>query len=210
MKIFQILSLWTGTKSLKTMSKYEFSVMHGSAKVKKILVLHWTLKIEYPSPEMILTGEVAQWSDAERTKDDADAVLVKQGRRAGTGMAHGRRITERGDARQKWSRQTAATAQRHTAFRKTQTPSASSLTERPTLSVVMCCKLYMCLYKLPPEERKLINRIYFLGYSLRQLSAETGIPYMTIQHRKVKILAKLKKFMENWKPFRAATVWTRL
>ena len=73
----------------------------------------------------------------------------------------------------------------------------ASLTERPTLSAVMCCKLYMFLYKLPPEERKLINRIYFLGYSLRQLSAETGIPYMTIQHRKVKILAKLKKFMEN-------------
>ena len=73
----------------------------------------------------------------------------------------------------------------------------ASLTERPTLSAVMCCKLYMCLDKLPPEERKLINRIYFLGYSLRQLSAETGIPYMTIQHRKVKILAKLKKFMES-------------
>ena len=73
----------------------------------------------------------------------------------------------------------------------------ASLTERPTLSAVMCCKLYMCLDKLPPEERELINRIYFLGYSLRQLSAETGIPYMTIQHRKVKILAKLKKFMEN-------------
>ena len=86
----------------------------------------------------------------------------------------------------------------------------ASLTERPTLSAVMCCKLYMCLDKLPPEKRKLINRIYFLGYSLRQLSAETGIPYMTIQHRKVKILAKLKKFMENWKKFRAATVCTRL
>ena len=35
MKIFQILSLWTGTKSLKPMSKYEFSVMHGRAKVNK-------------------------------------------------------------------------------------------------------------------------------------------------------------------------------
>ena len=57
----------------------------------------------------------------------------------------------------------------------------------------MCCKLYICLDKLSPEERDLINRIYFLGYSLRQLSVETGIPYMTIQHRKVKILAKLKK-----------------
>ena len=34
-EIFQILSLWTGTKSLKTMSKYGFSVMHGRAKVNK-------------------------------------------------------------------------------------------------------------------------------------------------------------------------------
>ena len=56
---------------------------------------------------------------------------------------------------------------------------------------------YICLDKLSPEERELINRIYFLGYSLRQLSVETGIPYMTIQHRKVKILAKLKKLMES-------------
>lgn len=55
----------------------------------------------------------------------------------------------------------------------------------------------ICLDKLSPEERELINRIYFLGYSLRQLSVETGIPYMTIQHRKVKILAKLKKLMES-------------
>ena len=65
--------------------------------------------------------------------------------------------------------------------------------EETALSAVMCCKLY----KLSPEERELINRIYFLGYSLRQLSVETGIPYMTIQHRKVKILAKLKKLMES-------------
>ena len=41
---------------------------------------------------MILAGEVARRSDAERTKDDANAVLVKQGRRAGTGMAYGKRI----------------------------------------------------------------------------------------------------------------------
>ena len=69
--------------------------------------------------------------------------------------------------------------------------------EETALSAVMCCKLYMCLDKLSPEERELINRIYFMGYSLRQLSAETGVPYMTIQHRKVKILAKLKKLMES-------------
>ena len=75
-------------------------------------------------------------------------------------------------------------------------PSQTSV-EETALSAVMCCKLYICLDKLSPEERKLINRIYFLGYSLRQLSVETGIPYMTIQHRKVKILAKLKKLMES-------------
>ena len=69
--------------------------------------------------------------------------------------------------------------------------------EETVLYAVTCCKLYKCLDMLLPAERELINRIYFLGYSLRQLSAETGIPYMTIQHRKVKILAKLKKLMEN-------------
>ena len=69
--------------------------------------------------------------------------------------------------------------------------------EETALSAVMCCKLYMCLDKLSPEERELINRIYFMGYSLRKLSAEIGIPYMTIQYRKVKILAKLKKLMES-------------
>ena len=69
--------------------------------------------------------------------------------------------------------------------------------EETALTAVTCYELYICLDKLSPEERELINRIYFLGYSLRQLSVETGIPYMTIQHRKVKILAKLKKLMES-------------
>ena len=72
-----------------------------------------------------------------------------------------------------------------------------SSVEETALSAVMCCKLYICIDKLSPEERELINSIYFLGYSLRQLSAETGVPYMTIQHRKAKILAKLKKLMES-------------
>ena len=73
----------------------------------------------------------------------------------------------------------------------------ASLTERPTLYAVTCCKLYKCLDMLLPAEQEIINRIYFLGYSLRRLSAKTGIPYMTIQHRKAKILVKLKKLMEN-------------
>ena len=69
--------------------------------------------------------------------------------------------------------------------------------EEAAFYAVTCCKLYKCLDMLLPAERELINSIYFLGYSLRQLSAEIGVPYMTIQHRKVKILAKLKKLMES-------------
>ena len=69
--------------------------------------------------------------------------------------------------------------------------------EETALSTVICCKLYKCLDMLLPTERELINKIYFLDYSLRRLSAETGVPYMTIQHRKVKILANLKKLMES-------------
>ena len=72
-----------------------------------------------------------------------------------------------------------------------------SSVEEAAFYAVTCCKLYKCLDMLLPAERELINRIYFMGYSLRQLSAETGVPYMTIQHRKVKILAKLKKLMES-------------
>lgn len=69
--------------------------------------------------------------------------------------------------------------------------------EETALYAITCCNLYKCLGMLLPAERELINSIYFLGYSLRRLSAETGVPYMTIQHRKVKILAKLKKLMES-------------
>ena len=75
-------------------------------------------------------------------------------------------------------------------------PSQTSV-EETALYAVTCCELYECLDMLLPAERELINSIYCLGYSLRQLSAETGVPYMTIQHRKVKILAKLKKLMES-------------
>ena len=52
-----------------------------------------TSTIEYPSPEMILAGEASPGrcnKAAERTKVDENAVQVKQGRRAGTGMVCGR------------------------------------------------------------------------------------------------------------------------
>ena len=61
---------------------------------------------------------------------EENAVLVKQGRRAGTGMVHGQ--TRKGkDSPCKKDRRTAATVQRPAAFRKTQPDTVFSLTERP-------------------------------------------------------------------------------
>ena len=60
------------------------------------------MTIEYPSPEMILAGEVTpgcRGKAVERTKAEKNAVQVKQGRRAGTGMVHGRPKAERGESR---------------------------------------------------------------------------------------------------------------
>ena len=58
-----------------------------------------TSTIEYPSPEMILAGEAPPRrcnKAAERTKADENAVQVKQGRRAGTGMVYGRKAKKGG------------------------------------------------------------------------------------------------------------------
>lgn len=83
------------------------------------------MKTEHPSPEMILAGEVrrdAAVKQAEkRAKEEENAVRVRKGRRAGTGMVHGN----------KKNRRTAATVQRQAAFRKTQPDTMLSLTERP-------------------------------------------------------------------------------
>ena len=50
------------------------------------------MTIEYPSPEMILAGEVTpgcRGKAVERTKAEKNAVQVKQGRGAGTGTVRG-------------------------------------------------------------------------------------------------------------------------
>lgn len=59
--------------------------------------------------------------EAERAKAEKNAVRVRKGRRAGTGMVHGN----------KKNRRTAATVWRYAAFRKTQPDTMLSLTERP-------------------------------------------------------------------------------
>lgn len=61
----------------------------------------------------------------------------------------------------------------------------------------MLDKLAQCLKMLPEQERMLIHTLFFQGKSERQLSSESGIPLMTLNDRKRRILQKLKKFLEK-------------
>lgn len=58
-------------------------------------------------------------------------------------------------------------------------------------------QLHHALNLLLPAEQRLIFEIYFKGFSERQLSELTGIHYMTIHNRKVKILKKLVKILNK-------------
>ncbi len=58
-------------------------------------------------------------------------------------------------------------------------------------------KLHRCLTQLTKEEQELIFTLFFQNESEHQLASETGIPRMTIHNRKKRILARLKKLLEN-------------
>ena len=69
--------------------------------------------------------------------------------------------------------------------------------ENAAVKAVMLEKMQTCLELLAPKEKELITELFLKGKSERQLSRETGIPYMTIHDRKIKILGKLKKLMDK-------------
>ena len=69
--------------------------------------------------------------------------------------------------------------------------------EDAAVNAVMIEKMLVCLKLLTPEAQNLITDLFFKGKSERQLSRETGIPRMTLHGRKVKILNRLKKLMDN-------------
>ena len=58
-------------------------------------------------------------------------------------------------------------------------------------------KLHNAIKMLSAEEREVIDAIFNHKKSERKFAAEKGIPRMTLHDNKVKILAKLKKLMEN-------------
>lgn len=69
--------------------------------------------------------------------------------------------------------------------------------EDAALKSIMIEKMLNCLKYLAEDEQQLIYELFFRNKSERQLSLETGVPYMTIHDRKIKILNKIKKFMKK-------------
>ncbi|MGB8453194.1 MAG: sigma factor-like helix-turn-helix DNA-binding protein [Anaerocolumna sp.] len=73
----------------------------------------------------------------------------------------------------------------------------SESVEDAAVKAVMIEKMLDGLKLIAPEEQDLIEELFFKGKSEHQLSAETGIPRMTIHNRKNRILAQLKKLLEK-------------
>lgn len=68
--------------------------------------------------------------------------------------------------------------------------------EECVIKKIMCEKLHLCLQALETSERELIQVLFFQELSERQFSEKTGIPQKTINDRRHRIIAKLKKMME--------------
>ena len=73
----------------------------------------------------------------------------------------------------------------------------SESVEDMAIHALMCKKLYQCIKQLSSDDQKLIQLIYFDCKSERQISARTGIPQKTINDRRHKILAQMKKLLEE-------------
>jgi RNA polymerase sigma factor (sigma-70 family) len=74
---------------------------------------------------------------------------------------------------------------------------ASPHVEDVVVDKLIAEKLHKCLAQLTNAEQELICTLFFQNKSEHQMAAETEIPRMTIHNRKKRILARLKKLMEN-------------
>lgn len=69
--------------------------------------------------------------------------------------------------------------------------------EDAALGKVMLGRLRRCLALLEEPDRELIQALYFGELSERKYAKYAGIPQQTISDRKRRILARLKKLLEN-------------
>lgn len=58
-------------------------------------------------------------------------------------------------------------------------------------------QLKKALQKLSEDEYKIIKALFYNEQTLRKFAQQIGLPVMTIQNRKKKILEKLKKILKN-------------
>lgn len=69
--------------------------------------------------------------------------------------------------------------------------------EDAAIANILRSKLYHCLTLLDEPDRRLIRALYFEGMSERKYAKRVGIPQQTISDRKRRVLAELKKLLEN-------------
>ena len=75
-------------------------------------------------------------------------------------------------------------------------PDEDAEVEDTAIHKIMLDKLRSALSTLSDDEQRLVNAIFSEGLSEREFSRISGIPQMTINNRKRRILTKLKKFLE--------------
>ena len=69
--------------------------------------------------------------------------------------------------------------------------------EDAAIANILRDKLHRCLALLDEPDRQLIQALYFEGLSERKYAKRVEIPQQTISDRKRRILARLKKLLEN-------------
>ncbi len=79
------------------------------------------------------------------------------------------------------------------AFQDSSMPSLEEVAEETLLRE----RLHHCLGQLPEEERRLVESLYFEGLTERQCAKNLGISQKAVNKRRHKILAQLKKLLEN-------------
>jgi RNA polymerase sigma factor (sigma-70 family) len=76
-------------------------------------------------------------------------------------------------------------------------PSKQALVDELVEDKLLLDMLFNALLELTDDERDLINALFYEEKSERELSKDSGVPHPTIHSRKVSVLQKLKRLLEE-------------
>ena len=76
-------------------------------------------------------------------------------------------------------------------------PSLSINPEEELMEKIEREELHKAIEKLEKEEQRLIQALFFEGYTERSYAKKIGVYRNAVHKQKVRILKKLKKFLEN-------------